>query len=169
VTGQKNENPSTAETVKHGEFVADSTYWRVNDGLPSSSNNNNQNTDEKNLNDISNLLQRTTLYTNNDVGLLPIWPKLSPENTAKSSIYASELWRLFATLDGFGIHRFTTDKAPAVSDLTLFGGRDNVADGASYGICTRYVQSGDKMKLIAIKRIKGFVVVTDGKTSEHLQ
>jgi hypothetical protein len=26
----------------------------------------------------------------------------------------------------------------------------------------------DKMKLIAIKRIKGFVVMTDGKTLEHL-
>jgi hypothetical protein len=60
------------------------------------------------------------------VGLLPIWPKPSPENTAESSIYASELWRLFATLDGSGIHRFTTDKVPGVSGPTLFGGRDKL-------------------------------------------
>lgn len=102
------------------------------------------------------------------MGLLQIWPKPSPKDTAESSIYASKLWRLFATLDGSGIHRLTTDKVPGVSDLTLFGGRGNVAEGASYSICTRYVRLGDKMKLIAIKRIKGFVVVTDGKTSVHL-
>ncbi|KAI8713052.1 Protein kinase domain-containing protein [Fusarium sp. LHS14.1] len=99
-------------------------------------------------------LQRTQVFANGDIGLAPAWSNNITKDPVAMTSYESAVWRLFTTLEYSGVRRFTIDNPLGNSDTGLFGGRENVAEGASYRIATRFMTEKGQKRLVAIKRIK---------------
>src|SRR5271155_4706027 len=100
-------------------------------------------------------LQRTQLYTNGNIGFLPLWTKSFSEPSAEPNTYDTATWELFEALECSGVRQFVLDTSLGRESGVLYGGRDDVAEGASYRICTRLMEVKEQTNLVAIKVIKG--------------
>ena len=110
--------------------------------------------------------QRTQLYTNGEIGYLPAMVNNLSKDPATMTSYESAVWSLFAVLECSGIRRFTIDSQWGEKDTSLHGGREDVAEGASYRIATRFMTVGGRQKLVAVKRVKGSLPIS-GSTSDN--
>ncbi|KIW18074.1 hypothetical protein PV08_02361 [Exophiala spinifera] len=99
--------------------------------------------------------QRTQLYTNGSIDFYPLWTKGVSEHSAESHTYSTAALDLFETLECSGLRQFVLSPDLREDTKFLYGGRDDVAEGASYRICTRLMVVNGSTKLVAIKVVKG--------------
>lgn len=110
---------------------------------------------------------RTQLYSNSDIGFLPLWT--TSFSDVEHDTYHTAAWELLVALERSGLPYFSLDPSPWQECKLLHGGRDNIAEGASYKICTRLMKVKEQTKLVAVKVIKGSLLRSDrGSRSNNL-
>ena len=143
------------------------TFWKLSETLCPGHIPGDETTPLSSDNDTVSLsFQRTQLYTNGEIGYLPAMVNNLSKDPATMTSYESAVWSLFAVLECSGIRRFTIDSQWGEKDTSLHGGREDVAEGASYRIATRFMTVGGRQKLVAVKRVKGSLPIS-GSTSDN--
>ena len=141
-------------------------FWKIYDELRPATNQNNARDEESHPGqDYS--LQRTQLFTNGSIGFAPLWNKGLSKTNSSTNAYEAELWKLFKVLECSGLQQFTMNTDLGLGSTDLFGGRDNIAEGASYRICTRLMSAKPEPKVVAVKVIKGSLLQLQSKSKEE--
>jgi serine/threonine protein kinase len=112
-------------------------------------------------------LQRTHLFTNGSIGFAPLWNKGPSKANDNTNAYEAGVWELFEVLECSGLQQFNNNTDLRLGSKNLFGGRDNIAEGASYRICTRLMSAKSEPKVVAVKVIKGSLLQLQSKSKEQ--
>ncbi|KAK4167852.1 hypothetical protein QBC43DRAFT_125325 [Cladorrhinum sp. PSN259] len=163
---QRDNQPSAPNPLRRQR-----TFWKVSEPLcsdPVSGSETTRPTNDGDALSLSLSLQRTQLYTNGEIGFLPIMGNQMSEDPTTMNSYESAIWGLFAVLECSGLRRFTIDRQWGDTDNSLYGGRENVAEGASYRIGTRFRTVRGQQKLVAVKKVKESLAMSGSAPENRL-
>jgi serine/threonine protein kinase len=162
----KDENTEEAQSSDGNYSHPRSDFWKTTDELhPAADQNADRNEESYRGQEYS--LQRTQLFTNGSIGFAPLWSKGSLKANDSTNAYEAGVWKLFEVLECSGLQQFNMNTDLRLGSKNLFGGRDDIAEGASYRICTRLMPAKSEPKFVAVKVIKGSLLQLQSKSKEQ--